>query len=273
MYKKSLKDIFINEVAKIVGDKKEAGVALSAGIDSTCVLFALLELGIKTTVYSFHVEKVFSRDYLYAKKTAEHFSCDFVECVIPRPIDRHSIIELIEKYGLKKKTDIECTYPFLFLLPKVREEVLVTGACADGHFCLSKKGRIHYRHTVELLREFRDGLFDNPNYAQVETFTQICKNNFDNLKIDTPYNKQSIRDYFYDMTWDECNKPKEKFPLRDMFPKMLEQITIFNHTNYQCGDSEIRDIFEVLLDDADWNSKNRSRMIDVYRDMYNILNM
>ena len=271
MHKIELRDIFVNEVSAIVGDNKEAGVALSAGVDSTCVLFALLELGIKPTVYSFHVENVMSRDFIYAKKTAEHFKCDFVECVIPRTLNKDYIVEIIGKYGLKKKTDIECTYPFYFLLPKVREKVLVTGACADGHFCLSKKGRIHFRHTIELLHQFRDGLFNNPNYAQVATFKQICKDYF-RFIIDTPYNKQSIRDYFYDMTWDECNKPKEKQPLRDMFPELLSQITIFTHTNYQCGDSEIRDIFEVLLDDAEWNSNSRSRMIDVYRDVYNKLN-
>jgi asparagine synthetase B (glutamine-hydrolysing) len=260
-----LKKIFINELNKICADKKNIGIALSSGIDSNSVMFGLLELGKKITAYSFHVEGIMSKDYLNAKRNAKIFGINFVECIMPNQVRLEIVKEIIKKYNKYKKTDIECIYPFYFLLNKVKEKILITGACADGHFCLSKNGMIHHRHTIEKIRKFRLKLFNNPDYAQTKTINRIGEEKY-GIRIDTPFNKKSIIDWFMDKEWNEINRPKQKQPIIDMFEN-FKYINRYPHTNLQCGDSKIRELFSPLLK-TKLNIRNRKRVIDLYRDIY-----
>jgi len=210
---------------------------------------------------------VCSQDLIYARKTAEIFDIEFHECIMPTQVSKELVLKIIQQYDRKKKTDVECIYPFYFMLEKLKEKTLITGSCSDGHFCVSKKGMIHYKHTIEKLHEFRDGLFNNPDYAQARTLGLIAEKEF-NKKIDNPFNKRPVVDYFYDKTWIEINKPHQKQPILDMFPDKFAKVKIFNHTNLQCGDSQIREMFEPLLKDEELNLKNRKRMLDLYRDIH-----
>ena len=62
------------------------------------------------------------------------------------------------KYKLKKKARIECSFPFYYVAETCKSlgiTTLVTGLCDDGHFGLSKKAMIHYKHTQEKFDQFR----------------------------------------------------------------------------------------------------------------------
>ena len=261
-----LKKLFLTELTRATAGWDSIAVALSSGVDSTAVMLGLLELGKEVTAYTFHVDGIDSQDFKHAKKNAKEFGVEFVEVILPRKAELKKIVELIKDYGLRKKTDIECAYPFMFLLPEVIQDILITGSCADGHFCLSKKGMINYRGTIEKMKEFRTALFSNPNYAQVQTLGTYALDNFE-IIVDNPFNKEAIVEYFMPLSWDAVNKPKQKQPILDMFPKEFSRIKRFNHTNLQCGDSGLRETFEYLLNNKQINQMGRKRMLDVYRDM------
>jgi hypothetical protein len=152
------------------------------------------------------------------------------------------------------------------MFPKVKEAILLTGGAADGHFCLSKRGMIHFRHTLEKMNEFRDNLFDEPNYSQRVTLNELGWHE-NQVSVRAPFGADSVREYFRTKTWEDINRPKQKQVLTDMFTQ-FELIKRFNHTNLQCGDSMIREVFEEMLDISDLNKKNRTRMMDLYRDLY-----
>ncbi len=263
---KTLKDIFIHNINCITEEHDSVAIALSSGIDSTAVMFALLELKKNVRAYTFHVEGVESQDLIHARRNANTFGVELVECVIPKQIDTNNVFRLIRCYNLKKKTDIECVYPFLYVFPKVKEVLMLTGGAADGHFCLSKKGMIHFRHTLEKMNEFRDNLFSNPDYSQRFTLDKIGREE-GLVSVQAPFGCESVRDFFRDKTWEDINRPKQKQTLTDMFPEQFAKIKRFNHTNLQCGDSMIREVFEPMLD-CKINKKNRARMVDLYRDLY-----
>lgn len=263
-----LKDIFLHNINCITAGHDSVAIALSSGIDSTANMFALLEMHKHITAYNFRIEGVKSQDYIHAKKNAETFGVKFVECIIPNVVDMDILTEIIERYKRKKKTDIECIYPFYHLFPEVQENVILTGGYADVHFCISKNGMIHYRHTLEKMNEYRLKLFNNPDTSQITELTLIGRERF-NLKVDTAFNKTNMIDYFADKTWEEINRPRQKQSYLDMFPEQFEQIKRFNHTSLQCGDSMIRELFEPMLDDETLNKKGRKRMVDLYRDLYN----
>ena len=263
-----LKKYFVDSLKKLVGNEKKIAISLSSGIDSHCVLFGCLELEVDIQLYNFNVQDVKSQDYIYSIQTAKIFNLPIINCSIPNKVNIDNVLKIINKYNKKKKVDVECIYPFLYLLPFVKEKVLLTGSASDGHFGISKKAMIHYKNDVEKLMKYRKSLFDNPDYAQRYTLNKIAETEY-GIKVKTPFGDSKIVEYFYYKKWDDINRPKQKQSLLDMFPNQFKKIKIFNHTNLQCGDSMIREIFEPLLDNKKINIKNRIRVMDLYRDLYN----
>jgi len=114
-------------------------VALSGGIDSTSCLFALQELGKEVHAYTFHIEGHESTDLRVSRDICDTFDVPFTPVSLPTDIGqiKTDTNAIVNGLGYEKKTNIECIWPFMYLLPEIDEQQLVTGACADGHFCIS----------------------------------------------------------------------------------------------------------------------------------------
>lgn len=263
----NLRDIFLEEVDKLCGKETDVAVTLSSGIDSNATMFALLELKKNVTAYSFHIEGVNSTDFVGAKANAKIFGVKFVECIIPKKIDVQLIYDFMKLSNRKKKTEVECFYPYYFLLPKIEQKVLLLGLASDLYFCLSKKGKIHYAKSIDTLKIFRDDLI-NVTRKDVITLNEITQSLGKDFKVADPFEQQSVFDYFYNKNWKEINTPHQKQPILDMFPEYYSKINVYNHTNLQCGDSMIRETFEQLLSNKEINHRGRNRMLDLYKDMY-----
>jgi hypothetical protein len=61
---------------------------------------------------------------------------------------KEDLIDLI-RYGAKTKTDFECGWPMLYAYKLIKEKNIFSGFGADGHFCISKKGMIHFKNKIE----------------------------------------------------------------------------------------------------------------------------
>lgn len=253
-------DILINLVNKI--HETDIAISLSSGIDSASVLFALLECGKNVTVYSFTLEDRESRDFKEAKSISEKLNLNFISVLLPTDINtlKEDCVTLHKKYGCIKKTDYICTWPYLYLTSAVTQSVLATGMAADGHFVISKKGMIHYRNNVE---EFRKQYFSNPSRCQLPCRTLLAKER--NIKLFEPYLENEMYEYLLHSTWDECNKPQQKMPIRRAFPDMYEKYMtkVYNHTNFQLGDSGISEHFNRLLD-TDLNTHNYTSVVGIF---------
>jgi len=264
MYKVNLKDSFLYELQQIVIGENKVGIALSSGIDSNLVMIGLKKLNIETKAYCMHVEGIDSTDFINAKRNADIFGVEFKEIIIPRILDINIVNDLIATYQCKKKTDIECLYPFYFLVKLFTEKLLLTGYGSDRHFLLSKHAVLNYKDRPQ---EFRDKYYALPRQNMHHILNEIMQN-INSTRTDSPYSKQSIKDYFKDKSWEECNKPFEKHVLWTMFEE-CNLIKRVKHINMQCGDSGIREIFLPLLQNKEINKRNRIRVMDIYRDIYN----
>jgi hypothetical protein len=145
-------------------------------------------------------------------------------------------------YSIKKKADIECMYPFIFMIEQLYDlgaKHLASGLWADGHFCLSKKGMIHSRHSVESFQAFRRDYFYGKEKRQKTILPRICEKH--NMIFSSPFWSSDIFDLFSNSSWDELNKPRQKEAIRREFPE-LDSMSIKNHINLQLGDSGIADI-------------------------------
>ena len=153
--------ILISEVEKLVPDD-EVAVLLSGGVDSISVAFAAERLGKKITAYSFRLDNHESYDYNKAKDIAQMRDWTFMGITIDTNMlinDFHALVQL----GCKKKTQFECTYPFLHIYPEIKQQYVLSGWAADGYYGLSKKAMIHYKG--DNFNQFRDDYFKKENQA------------------------------------------------------------------------------------------------------------
>lgn len=257
--RKTLNNI-INEI-----DDNTIYLLLSSGLDSQSLLFSALEMNKNVVVVSFTRNDYESRDFKIAKAMAKKLKLEFLPVYLPTTIQEianYSII-LAKKYKCKTKTEFECTFPMIFSYKEIsnhakRKAIIVSGLGADCYYVLSKKGILHYKNKPD---EFRNMTYKKENYCQVNQHN-ILKKEFD-IEHCIPYFDKRIFDLFKGSTWDECNRPKQKYHVRDQYKKDLIPNHYFNHTNYQLGDSGIADLFSNLINTS-WNTKNWKSVTGVY---------
>lgn len=241
-----------------VADKSVA-VLLSGGIDSASILFSLLEAGKNVTCYSFMLDGKMSTDFSLARRNAREFGAAFVSVILPRGTEqlKRDLITL-SRLGAKKKTDFECGWPMLHAYAAIKERVVFSGMGADGHFCLSKKGLLHYRNRIDV---FRQMTFANPGYAQQPLHRAMASQHGKQAVL--PYVSADMRAVFVGKSWDDVNRPRQKQPILDAFPEQYRRMKILPHTNLQLGDSGIADHFRQLLA-TNWNTGGWKSPVGIY---------
>ena len=220
--------------------KGDFAISTSGGIDSSSIVASAVDLGLRPKIVTFSLEDRVSSDMQAAKRLAAYFELDFMPVFLP--ISHEKILQDVRwliSAGARKKTAIECLYPFLYVLRMLQTQGiqnLVTGSAADGHFVLSKKAMIHWKEPKELFQQFRTNYFANADAAQVATLTRIGEKF--GVRVMAPYFNDEMFKLFVDKSWSQLNKPRQKEAIRKHFPE-LDRFKIAIHTNLQLGDSGI----------------------------------
>lgn len=251
---------------KIVSDEcceENIAVLLSGGVDSISMAIAAHRLNKKIHAYTFHLKNNISYDAQKANDICKvmGWKCTTVEVSDENLVqDFH---DLRNKWDCIKKTHYECTFPFLYIYPKIEERIVLSGWAADGHYGVSKKACIHYKHTKELFDKFRSQYFDQDNPVGVNQ-QKLLSNYYQKVFV-APYLNPSIRDFFKQYDWYQLNKPFQKHTVVNAYPEFKNFGKVKEHVNLQLG-SGVDKCFEKLLQCKEINFKNRKRMLDVYRD-------
>ena len=235
-------------------------VSLSGGIDSLSCAIAAHNIGKIVNSYSFFVNEP-SYDYFKSKEVSEIMGWNFTGVSVPTN-DLENDWFRLRALGAKKKTHYECMWPFLYVYPKIKETYVLTGWRADGYHGVSKKAVMHYKHPKEKFDQFRDDYYLPEKTAGLKWHLTIA-DKYDKVMVN-PYLNEKVKDYFYQFTWDELNKPKQKQHIRDAFPE-LDKFKIKPHLNLQLA-SGIDKVFEGLLNNNKINFRNRKRVMDMCRD-------
>jgi asparagine synthetase B (glutamine-hydrolysing) len=261
--KPNIKGVIKNCVSNI--PDQEVALCLSSGIDSNSILFELLEQGKKVTAFTFTMEGIASRDFIHAKKNCEAFGVDLVRVELPNSVDKlKEAVYKLARMGAKTKADFECFFPFLYLYehPALTQKYIISGLGGTGHFCITKKGMIHFRETR--IDEFRNSLYSNPNYSQKKLHEDYCEK-IGKIHI-MPYMTQEMIDEFKGVQWNELNKPKEKQAILDSYKDWFNKVKVFRHTNFQKADSGISTAFLQLVH-TDLNKGNFKTPKGIYNDI------
>lgn len=237
--KGSVRQTLIESLTNIEG---QVAVSTSGGVDSSALVIACLDLGYKPVVMSFRLDtKQFVYDFDAAQKLASKFDLSFVPVILPTERDTilQKVIEIIRTLKVKNKAAIECLYPMLFVFDKCKQlgiQNLICGHAADGHYGLSKKAMIHYRHSKESFQQFRTEYFRRKNVAQSESLRELAKQTA--ITVHLPYLSSAYFELFSDLSWHDVNTPQQKHLVRRDFPE-LDDLRLKRHLNLQLGDSGI----------------------------------
>jgi hypothetical protein len=252
-------------ISKIEDDT--VAVLLSGGVDSMTIAFAADSIGKKVSAYTFHLEGQPSYDALKALEYAEKFGWNGHLTIVPTDIEivKSQWKNLANNYNCRKKTHFECTYPFLYVYPNIKETHIFSGLGADSSYGLSKTAMMHYKYPKEKFDEYRlkayslkPGGYDQ----QILLAKQYGK------VYNTPYMEDCVKEYFLGFTWDQINKPFEKALIVNDFRDYFDRIGRWRkHTNLQL-DSKINVLFEQLIDQPEINFKKRKRIMDIARDWH-----
>ena len=248
----------VNEQSK----EQDVAVLLSGGIDSISVAFAAHRLGKTLHCYTMYVDGVVSKDAQNAIDTANEFGWNITTINVPTDNLANDFIKLVTQYGCKKKTQLECTWPFLYVYPHIKEKELLTGWGADGWYGVSKKACMHYKEPKEKFDQFRNEYFAAPNPVGVRQQEQLCREY--GIKYIAPYFDDRVKEYMMQFDWYEMNKPFQKVKVVNAFPE-FKRTKVRRHENLQLA-AGVPDHFEKLLDNPTVNLYNRKRVMDLVRD-------
>lgn len=261
--------IEIDKILKGVVEKevpdKEVAVLLSGGVDSLSLAFSAHRLGKKIHAYTFHLEDQPTYDSDKAKETADTFGWDIDTVIVPTDNLHDDFFTLLNKYKCKKKTQFECTFPFIYVFPKIKEKFVLCGIGADSWYGLSKKAMIHFSQTKTKFDQFRHEYFAQENPGGINQLFMLCKEY--KKTICHPYLwDKSIEKFFMKYNHQELNKPKQKHHVRNAYQKEFSQIgKVKLHLNLQL-EAKVDDLFELLLVNDKINFKKRTRIMDICRD-------
>ena len=260
----SIDKLLQTEIEKQSSDK-EVAVLLSGGVDSLSVAFAAQRLGKTINAYTFHLKGQPTYDSIKAQEISikNNWYCRVIE--VPTDNLEEDFLRLAKEIKCVKKTHFECCYPFIHLYPQIKEREVLSGWAADGYYGISKKALLHYTKgkTKQKFDEFRDNYYDIKNQAGYIWHNRVAEMN--NKKFITPYLTESVKQYFYNMTWLELNNPTQKHHVRKAFKKEFMNTGVKKHINLQLG-SGVDKLFETLIDNKKINFKNRKRVMDICRD-------
>lgn len=273
MIRKLLEDHIKNNVPD-----SEVAVLLSGGVDSVSVGLAAESAGKEVHAYSFYLDGAPSYDFTKAVEVAHKRNWKFTPIVVPINNliqDWHKLVEL----KCRKKTHFECVFPFLYVYSKIKnQKYVLTGWGADGYFGPSKKAMMRYssykkkRNYVKYCKEhnqkrlnwneFRLAYLDG-DCAGLKEHTNLAT---EEKKIHvTPYLDSDVRKLLMSKSFEELNKPKQKYFIRKDFTELKKFGTIKPHQNLHLN-AGVDKLFETLLNNPEINFKGRKRMMDVCRD-------
>lgn len=223
---------------------KNASVSVATGgIDSAALVMACRDIGITPSIISFTLEDRESSDFKQGRRLAEWAGLEFVPVYLSKSLAdiERDIWMGITRFGWRTKAGIETGYPLMELMRQLalkKQSVILTGHSCDGHFCLSKRGMIHSRHTKESFQAFRATYF-NKKQTEWRMLRDLADSH--GMTYIGPYWERSVFNLFADAGWEDVNRPRQKEPIRAAFPE-LDPLRIGNHRNYQLGDSGIAEV-------------------------------
>lgn len=265
-----LKTHINNWLKNNIDNTNSVAILFSGGMDSLTILLSCLELGIKPVLYTFYLDNYVSEDIKQSRYISELYNLELKEIEIKtQNIDLYRDVKyIVEKYNVRKKTAVQCIHPFLYVIPDVKEDIILSGLCADDLYGTPRSVSKH--QNTSMFNEIRKDKFFDKKSSSYEYIKILCEEN--DKKFIAPY-KQSrdIYNYFISKNYKELNSPKQKNVAYLEYQNQIDKYKLYRrNSNLQCN-SKIREWHDSLLKDDLINYRNNISITGIYNNIYNDL--
>lgn len=282
------RSLLVSRVEREDPDGK-AELALSGGIDSATILFAMLESGRRPTCFTFFIQETPSEDIASSRALCKHFGLTLREVPMRWDMDqlvRDLRIIVPRAHNPRKPTIIQCMHPWLYLYPAMQSDLAFCGLGAEAQFC--SIGRLQKQinmavakarrdgHTVAQAREIVDkSLWDEGWRGQSwetdlnETTANIIRfgRGYGKTLIDMFSGDRAIIDWFSQFSVFDLQKPFPKAASVMAFEKYFSQGPFLRKpSNYQIN-SKIKDLHEALCFEKRYNRRGCTAVVGIYSDI------
>lgn len=244
-------------------------LSFSGGIESSAILFALVELGQHPyECITFQVGGVETKDTYFAKKICKYYDVPLEVIDIPiqskeELVDQCRVI--IDVIGIARNIDVQCCHAYLHMMQKMDTNNLVTGFYEDIHYEANKKLFMMYRkmkkgeldkdYFEEYYRLGREAIFNGRtragtihNYVVIEKFLKHF-----GLELYCPFKDRTLFNITQKLTFEETNfmdgKFKKKwFITQVMFKPFFDRFGNAKNSNYMHTQGMKQYHRKVLLD-------------------------
>lgn len=247
---------------------KEVALLFSGGMDSLSLLLSCLDVGIKPHIYSFKLHSIESTDITSARRIIDIFNLRYTEIEMPQGLLqlRHDVFDIIKTFKVKKKTQIQCIQPFMYIIPKVKEDIILSGLCADDIYGTSRKMQeLGRKDNVEfyLKRLEKHNDLESSSYKFIK---QLCESY--NKEFIAPYKQnEDLVSYILNRTFKELHSPKQKNIMYKSYKEEIEKYKLYRRNSNLQVNSGIREWHDILLT-TDLNNKNYKSVVGIYNTIY-----
>lgn len=200
-------------------------LSFSGGIESSAILFALMELGKwPFECITFQVGGKESKDVFFAKKICKKYDIilKVVEIpILPKKELMEEMREIISIIKIARNIDIQCCHAYKYMIPEMCTASLITGFYEDAHYEANKKLMIMYRNTLK-------GILDEKFFHQYYQFGKACIYHGQN-RSGTVHNYKIIERYL------QHHGITMFYPFRDKELFNITQKLSFQETNFYEG--------------------------------------
>ena len=220
---------------------------LSGGIDS-CILFNMLnENNLKFNTYTLKMDDVSSDDFNSYMQIVNSYNLTPNVININENTDLNKYKDFLIEKGIpkNKKASLLVMSLFCYTIDNIIEKVIYTGLGSDAYYGLGRDFAIKCSLKGEKIpsllsmNEHRSKTY-NHYQEQYNAIKEYAKTK-DKIII-APFLSEEVLNFFKDKTYQDCNKPKKKQILIDLYPEFFKKFKARNPSNMHCGNSNFKKI-------------------------------
>lgn len=255
------------ELEKRVTNKNSVAVLFSGGMDSLSLALSCLDVGIQPTLYTFSLKSYESPDLISSRQIASLLQLPLVEVMIDDTDVaklQEDVLFIMNLFQTKRKTAIQCIYPFLYVAPVIKEEFVLTGLCADDIYGTPRSIAKH--RNTEKFDEIRHNRHNDPQssaYKHLKLWFEMLNKTFV-----APYKEsEPLTSYLLGLSYKELHSPKQKYPMYKDYQDELEQHQLYRlNSNLQVG-SRVREWHDELMNTS-WNTGEFKTIVGLYNHVF-----
>jgi hypothetical protein len=212
------KEMLLERLSKL---PKEFTLSFSAGIDSSMILYGLMEINKPPKqLLTFQVEDCETDDLVYSRKIADGYGIPLTIVKIPKVSKEEAsniIKDVTDTIGISRKIDIQVCYAYHYMLKEIQTNYLVAGLYEDIIYETNAKLSIKYRDMLkgDVTREEFDTYYKDhkrlcyeDKNANGNIHNHLVIRNYLTAKgitLDTPLQSENIYKHFQNVNYEQSN--------------------------------------------------------------------